>query len=92
MGLQLGLTPVTELLHGMPALELNPPLGLNLQPLPRGKQVRNLLELETTCSGGKQLAGTLQILCGEEDFLPLCHNQGKECQKAFGSQQITFRV
>lgn len=33
-----------------------------------------------------------QTLCGEEDFLPLYHNQGKECQKAFGSQQITFSV
>lgn len=88
----MGLNLVTSLLRVIPALEPNPPLALNLQPLPRGKQVRNLLELETLRSGGKQLAGTLQTLCGEEDFLPLYHNQGKECQKAFGSQQITFRV
>lgn len=67
-------------------------MGLILQPLPHGKQVRNLLELKTTHSGGKQLAGTLKTLCGEEEFLPLYQKQGKECQKAFGSQQITFRV
>lgn len=30
------------------------------------------------CSAGRHLAGILQTLCGEEDFLPLYHNQGKK--------------
>lgn len=57
MDLQLGLKPVTLLLHVIPAPEPNPPPGLSLQSLPHRKQVRNLTELETLHVGGKKLAG-----------------------------------
>lgn len=84
MGLQMGLNTVTQLSGVIPAAEPSPPLGLILQPLPHGKQVRNLLELETSVLEGSSLLGLYRHCVEKKSFFLSIRSKAKNVRKLLG--------